>query len=506
MAGRSSFLPAVYLRDSPLKKSLPPIFLTISLLLIYLGTIAPGLTWANDGADGGDLISAAATGGIAHPSGYPLFLLLAGFFQSLPVGTLAFRTNLMSALAGVATALLVYGILVWVPDSETHGNWPAGLVAGFSIGLSPLLWSQAVITEVYTLHTAFAALSMLLLFLSRTAKYRRWLERLCGLALGLAVGNQLTSVFLIPPILLAVTMKGGWKLDFRTLLRVCSWCGIGLLVYLALPVRALSNPPINWGNPITFEQFKWLVTGELYQRRLLDITYNGIFQRSQALVTMLQQQFELPGILLALIGLIYYFKRSWLYFISIFNVVSYSLFAILYASFDSYIYLLPVFLSFAIWIGLGIGGLLQSSGKYRRSIQIGMLVLFAFWFAIFAISRWPMVDASQDQRAELFGAHAMQTLPQNAIVFTDSDQAIFALWYFHYALKQRPDLTVIATDLLQFDWYAHTLRTIYPSIDWSGDFLWQVTVTKQNPTHPTCYVSYTDKEDIACKPGAASGQ
>ena len=87
----------------------PPALLTISLFVIYLRTLAPGLTWANDGSDGGDLIAAAATGGVAHPTGYPLYLLLARIsFNSCPSVPWRFGRNLLSALATVAVSVLVY--------------------------------------------------------------------------------------------------------------------------------------------------------------------------------------------------------------------------------------------------------------------------------------------------------------------------------------------------------------------------------------------------------------
>lgn len=72
-----------------------PVFLVLILCLCYSLSIAPGLTWVQYSADGGDLISAAATSGVPHPSGYPLYLILARGFQLLPVGELAFRTNLL---------------------------------------------------------------------------------------------------------------------------------------------------------------------------------------------------------------------------------------------------------------------------------------------------------------------------------------------------------------------------------------------------------------------------
>ena len=60
---------------------LPPGILVLSLLAVYLGTLAPGLTWANFGSDEGDLIAASATGGVAHPTGYPVYLLAARVFK-----------------------------------------------------------------------------------------------------------------------------------------------------------------------------------------------------------------------------------------------------------------------------------------------------------------------------------------------------------------------------------------------------------------------------------------
>src|SRR5512144_2758952 len=87
---------------------LEPARLGCVIMAVYLTTMAPGFTWANGGADGGDLIAAAATGGVAHPTGYPLYLLLARFFQFLPLGSLAFRTNLMSAIMAILAAWLIY--------------------------------------------------------------------------------------------------------------------------------------------------------------------------------------------------------------------------------------------------------------------------------------------------------------------------------------------------------------------------------------------------------------
>ena len=54
----------------------PPIIIALA----YARTLAPSITWANDGSDSGDLVAAAATLGVAHPTGYPTYLLLARLF------------------------------------------------------------------------------------------------------------------------------------------------------------------------------------------------------------------------------------------------------------------------------------------------------------------------------------------------------------------------------------------------------------------------------------------
>ncbi|OQY48284.1 MAG: hypothetical protein B6242_02695 [Anaerolineaceae bacterium 4572_78] len=73
------------------------IFVFLIPLLAYSLTLAPDITWANYGMDGGDLIVASYMLGVPHPTGYPTYILLSRLFSEIPFGSIAWRYNLFSA-------------------------------------------------------------------------------------------------------------------------------------------------------------------------------------------------------------------------------------------------------------------------------------------------------------------------------------------------------------------------------------------------------------------------
>lgn len=501
-----------------LRSYLPPVILVVSTLLMYLTTMAPGLTWANDGVDGGDLITAAATGGVPHPTGYPAYLLIARLFQMIPLGNLAYRTNLLSALATVIAAIFIYiHVTRFLSPTEPASEWPAGLLAGYAYSFSPIVWSQAVITEVYSLHAFFILLILYLVFypppfLSRSSYL---LDAISGLVMGLAMGNHLTMILIVPgvllvscikpktdPILAASPARSGllknMYIRWGSLVRILLWFGFGCLIYLILPLRAMNQPPLNWGNPVTIERFWWLVSGQLYQKGYLLISPIEFMNRIQPMVVTYLQQFGIPGLILGILGLIVYFKPSRLYLLMIWIMFSYSTFSCLYSSQDSYVYLIPAIIAFAICIGLGIGGLRYVFVAKAKVLWVSLIVLSFIYVFGFAISHWMQVDASQDFLAEEFGRETVESLPGDAIVFLQGDKAIFTLWYYHYALHERADIILIATDLLQYDWYQEVLRSNYPSLVLPEIFPTPLTISSGNHGRPYCYVQYFQTGEMNC--------
>jgi hypothetical protein len=272
----------------------------------------------------------------------------------------------------------------------------------------------------------------------------------------------------------------------------------GLSLYLLIPLRAASHPPINWGNAVTLERFWWLVSGQLYQSYYLQFNPAEAWGHIQAWAALLLQQFGSPGLVLGLSGLIVFGRRSRFLVLTLWSAFVFSAFAIIYGSADSYVYLMPVFLSFAVWIGLGIAGLGDQFGSWSPRWRMVFALLLIVYLSGRAMINLSQVDASLDDRAESFGREVLAAAPEHAILFANGDEAVFALWYFHFALGERPDLAVIAADLLHFDWYQENLRSTYPALVVPGPFPWPETIRGANPSRQVCTVEYSDSTLMDC--------
>jgi hypothetical protein len=443
-----------------------PFLIAAFLGALYFRTLAPGLTWANDGADGGDFLAALATGGVPHPGGYPTYMLLASLFAKIPFESLAFRINLFSCVC-MTLALFFFYKLVY---GETNNPYIASL-ASLVFGTFPLVWSQALITEVYALQTLLAILALFFLLPDKSNPIRDFMG---GLAVGLALGNHLTSLFLIPFLFAnnqrqklpgADGIKSNWKPFSRQVLtRFGGFC-LGLTTFLTIPIRAHHQSPVNWGNAIDWKGFWWLVSGKMYQDRLSHLSVTYLSTGAQEWAHFLLGQLGIWGLGIGLVGLVILFRPSRFFLGTVYLAGIYSLFSIVYFSPDSYVYLIPVLMVFAIWIGMGLNFLLEKISVknllFRLAIISIPILLIASWVVFIA----PTQDLSNDHGADQYAQFILTSLPDRAIVITKGDEALFSLWYFHYANHQRPDIVLISGDLISQAWYRHVLKSTYPDLN-----------------------------------------
>jgi hypothetical protein len=476
------------------------LFLAVSLTtgLFYLFTVSQRLTWANFGNDGGDFLSAILTGGIPHPTGYPTYTFLGILFQKIPVGDPYFRATMLSWLpAAIGAGLLALLIKKLLSDKLPSISTPTALLSGLVWGWMPFLWSQAVIIEVHGLQSLFLVLALWWIWILLHGQQRKVKTSsfiLLSFCFGLAIGNHITILLFLPAILFAlwIACKNGMSRHtvFGQLLAV----GLGTLVYLYLPLRAAHYPPINWGNPQSWQGFWWVISGNPYQKLVAATSISQIFTRISALAGLLIQQFGYLGVILGVIGAVQYKHQNRnLPVILVYLFIAFSFFAILYGTDDSITYLLAPFLVFVIWIGLGIANMIPFTW---RKIPVGYALLAIYSITVIAAIPGTIqtINPHQQTQPADYAEYLMEHLPENSILLTSEDRDSFPVWYYHFGLQLRPDLAVIVLPLSQFRWYQETLSHIYPGINFpdlisqtsNKSSAWGERVPELNPDRPVC--------------------
>src|SRR3989338_11332969 len=133
------------------RKKLSAVFIFLFTFIIYLLTLAPSIT----SEDSGDFINCAHKLTIAHPTGYPLYCFTGKLFTLLPIKTVAYRVNLMSAFFASLTSIFVFLII-----TKLLKNNVIAIASALLFAFSNSIWSQAVIAEVYSLNIFFFSVLM----------------------------------------------------------------------------------------------------------------------------------------------------------------------------------------------------------------------------------------------------------------------------------------------------------------------------------------------------------
>jgi hypothetical protein len=338
-------------------------------LFVYIWTLAPTVTLV----DSGELIVAARFLGVAHPPGFPLYVMLAHLASLVPIGNIAVRINFVSAffaaLACAMLALVVTELIVTASyvvelqrrsrqaarkrrkisphsiasaaDGDSISSWVLAIAPAISAGLllafSRTLWSYATITEVYTLN-AFLILTIFFLML-------RWRRRIledersasmiansrgpkaaivdydvllyaAAIVFGLALGVHHVTVALMLPALAVLVYRTqglGFFASKRLFYAAVVSLAALLAVYSYLPLAAANSPILNWGDPHSVRAIWAHVTGKQYQ---LFLSFSPGIMREQFLQfgRFLLVEFGTPWFPMAFVamiaGFIAAFKRD----------------------------------------------------------------------------------------------------------------------------------------------------------------------------------------------------
>ena len=435
-------------------------------LVVYVATLAPGL----DFIDSGELATVATTLGIAHPSGYPLFSLVAYLFAHAPVGGEPIdRLNFMAAFfCAAGIAVFVRLILFLFDRFETKES--AGAVAPFSaagagllLAFSETYWSQATAIEVYSLH-AVLVISVLLAFVRANEERAtsHWL--LFAFLLGLSFANHMTTVLLAPGCLYYYFARQGFtRPAWRRILTMAPAFLLSLSLYAYLPLRAAENPVMDWGNPVSLERFLWHWTGKQYRTWIFSSTDVAGKQFSYFLSSF-PSEFMYVGGILAFIGAVRLWRinrRFCLFTVLLFaGCVAY---AINYDIHDIDSYFLLAYITTAVWSGFGIAAVLRRLFRGRMEAWIPHLCFIVLVAAIPLVSLYPRQDEHRNHLVEDYTRNMFASFDSNAVVISYQwDYWVSAAYYEQLVRGERRDVAVIDKELLRRSWYFHQLSVRYP--------------------------------------------
>jgi hypothetical protein len=456
-----------------------------SALAFYVKTIAPTLLMA----DAAEFQFASYLLGIAHPTGYPLYLMLGWLWSHLfPLGDAAFRINLLSAVfAALATGLL-YALILEVLRSTLRGVRTSLVRATATIGtltmaFSHTFWSQAVKAEVYALNSLFVVVILFLLVRWSRSDFRsRRTLYLAAFFYGLSLTHHRTMILFLPAFALFT-----WLVDRSTLTNLQSLWKLLVLVivpqilYLYVPLRAAATPYLRielapdrtlelYTN--TLRGFGDFVMGQMFRAEL---GYQApIAERLAMAAGFLLNQFGIAGLSVGLLGALRLGIGRWkvlvLLGVSYLALVAFNLF---YFIGDIHVLFTPTYIIFTIWIALGVGWLLETAGylakrwpRARSAACYGIVALLALIPLSQVWNNYPRVDKSGDYEARQWAEGVLsQSLPEGAILISNDRNEITPLIYLQFVEGIRPDVLTMFPLMLPGDEYSNVVRVIDGVID-----------------------------------------
>ena len=402
--------------------------------------------------------------GIEHSPGFPLFVLLGKLATLVPIGSVAYRVHLLSALFGG----LACGAAWLCARALTGARLPA-YVAALGLGFAPVYWSQAIIAEVYTLNVfLFLVLLLLGLRAGQGAALLPWL----ALVFGLSLTNHWPLMGLVAPGF-AVLLWPRLPEVARRLPLLAALFAIGLLPYAWMVWRSWQEPIISYLGPLDSWREVWHVLSRASYAEIDERLSSTALDRLRFMPFVVSQvvyQLAFVGAALAAVGF-WAQWRVWGRRVSgaltlMFLGPSLLLALLLGFDYDSFqkhvfhVYPLPAYAVAALWLGLGFAWC--ATRFLPRSAHYAAVPLLALMLA------WGARDnmrADYDWAAR-YANTILRTLPPNALVFVQGDGELAPVGYFHMIEGARSDITLFqAQGLVLGNSLFHPLRTDQKTAD-----------------------------------------
>ncbi|MFO0760717.1 MAG: DUF2723 domain-containing protein [Byssovorax sp.] len=365
--------------------------LALGLLALYLPTLARGVTFT----DGPEILTAIHTLGVAHPTGYPIFMLVAHAFEALvrlPIKP-CLKVEALNALFGMGAALFTAAAarqVVVLAQGERDAVEQreadiAALLAGMMLGVSPMLWEQVHIPEVYPFHLFLVSMGGYAWLRFEVTRSDRYIY-LAALPMGIGLAHHVTMVYMLGAGFLYLLYRkplfvtGFLVAPFVRLVRVfkksfragktypahpgfflaCLLGFLPLLGYLYLLWANKRSPGVTWGDVHDWKSLYNHMTGAQYRRFMHGFGDIFRWERVKKVPDFFDMQFLPIGTCLFFPGLYVAWKRARGAFVFLFVYMLLNIAHTLQYSVGDYQnYYLPGIWCCDIFIALGVSATLR---------------------------------------------------------------------------------------------------------------------------------------------------
>jgi len=394
-----------------------PGMLFLSAFALYAATAAPGTLFG----DPSEYQFIPAILGIAHPPGYAFYTLLAKLWQlAVPVGTVAFRTNLLASAVGGWVVTAVYLLVSdmqsawidWHPDVGGEGSQTisvdamvpclSAVFAALVLAAAPDLWQHAIHANAHIVSAGLAVTHLWLLARWWRTGRDGWLGAF-GVTMGLAVTHHPITLMGVPAYgLFMLSVRGRELFRWSTLVILASTVLVGLSPLLYYPLRSPAAPfgPTDMN---TWDGFTRHITARGLRVNLFHFGLADQLDRTLVFWSLLRLQYPLPVILLIPVGLVLLVRRVPRLALLMGGFVVGHLAFTLNTVQDVMAYLLPPFAALAGLAGvgawgllIGVSGVVGASRSPSDASQQDAVPLWLHLVLVAALLLWPVGQGVQN--------------------------------------------------------------------------------------------------------------
>ena len=477
----------------------------LSVFSLYLFSCYPTISPFRDS---GDLTVSSFTLGIAHPPGYPVYVLLGKIWNIfLPFGNTGYKMNLFSCLWTGISLVIIYNILVLLFRKIFNFNNYINKILSFLfiiyLGTTPSIWQLSVVSEMYTLNLFFFSLLFLCFLIFWIRSDERYFYLFCFLY-GFGLGNHHTLILLLPGFLI-LFLSEIWKFKNKHKIIFLSiiFFIFGFSIYIFLPLRANCNPLINWGNPTNFTRFIDVILRKgyggiaLYESGELNRNINIFFIQLLNFFKLTFTRLNFVLFLFSLFGVFFLYKKNknlCLCFV-LFYIFSGPLFFILSClkldEFGKAILKVYYLLPDTLIIMLSIIGLIYVLNLINnKTINVFAVILILLLCLKTLFNNYEKYNYRFSFIAYDYGMNTLRSAEKKSIILARSDTLFFVLKYLQIVDRKYQDIHSMS--FWFNDWYLQQERKRNPEIEFPDNFVdADIEIVKKNFTRIPVYANYT---------------